>query len=58
MEVYSLGLGTNTPMPDPIPLDQCNGHGTHVTVSVEAAPQGPKLLICSMLGYNWSEPGQ
>ncbi|KAF8894316.1 pyrolysin [Gymnopilus junonius] len=24
--------GTNTPVPDPDPLDQCNGHGTHVGV--------------------------
>jgi subtilisin family serine protease len=26
-------LGTNTPVPDNDPLDQCAGHGTHVAVS-------------------------
>ncbi|KIP04605.1 hypothetical protein PHLGIDRAFT_492880 [Phlebiopsis gigantea 11061_1 CR5-6] len=30
--------GSNTPVPDPIPLDQCNGHGTHVTGIVGANP--------------------
>ena len=25
-------LGGNTPVPDSDPLDQCNGHGTHVAV--------------------------
>jgi hypothetical protein len=28
----SVNAGANTPVPDPNPLDQCNGHGTHVTV--------------------------
>lgn len=31
--------GTNTPMPDPDPLDQCNGHGTHVAVSYMSSCQ-------------------
>lgn len=26
--------GTNTPVPDKDPLDQCDGHGTHVAVSL------------------------
>ncbi|KAA1472916.1 subtilisin-like protease [Dentipellis sp. KUC8613] len=30
--------GTNTPIPDPDPLDQCNGHGTHVTGIIGADP--------------------
>ncbi|TDL26098.1 subtilisin-like protease [Rickenella mellea] len=30
--------GTNTPVPDPDPLDQCNGHGTHVAGIVGANP--------------------
>ncbi|EKM54703.1 uncharacterized protein PHACADRAFT_258717 [Phanerochaete carnosa HHB-10118-sp] len=30
--------GTNTPMPDPDPLDQCNGHGTHVAGIIGANP--------------------
>lgn len=30
--------GTNTPMPDPDPLDQCNGHGTHVAGIIGADP--------------------
>ncbi|KAJ3554568.1 hypothetical protein NM688_g3038 [Phlebia brevispora] len=30
--------GTNTPMPDPDPLDQCNGHGTHVAGIFGANP--------------------
>ena len=29
----TLLLGTNTPVPDNDPLDQCAGHGTHVAVS-------------------------
>jgi subtilisin family serine protease len=27
-------IGTNTPVPDADPLDKCNGHGTHVSVSI------------------------
>ncbi|KAH9484892.1 Minor extracellular protease vpr [Psilocybe cubensis] len=30
--------GTNTPVPDPDPLDQCNGHGTHVAGIIGANP--------------------
>ncbi|KAF8971231.1 subtilisin-like protease [Flammula alnicola] len=30
--------GENTPMPDPDPLDQCNGHGTHVGGIIGANP--------------------
>ncbi|KAF9547696.1 subtilisin-like protease [Agrocybe pediades] len=30
--------GTNTPMPDNDPLDQCNGHGTHVAGIIGANP--------------------
>ncbi|KAI0081943.1 subtilisin-like protease [Panus rudis PR-1116 ss-1] len=30
--------GSNTPMPDPDPLDQCNGHGTHVAGIIGADP--------------------
>ena len=29
----TLPLGTNNPVPDSDPLDQCVGHGTHVGVS-------------------------
>ena len=28
----NLSVGSNTPVPDDNPLDQCNGHGTHVAV--------------------------
>ncbi|KZT62014.1 subtilisin-like protease [Calocera cornea HHB12733] len=30
--------GTNLPMPDPDPLDQCEGHGTHVAGIIGANP--------------------
>ncbi|KAF8521827.1 subtilisin-like protease [Gautieria morchelliformis] len=30
--------GTNTPIPDSDPLDQCNGHGTHVAGIIGANP--------------------
>ncbi|KIJ56964.1 hypothetical protein M422DRAFT_238550 [Sphaerobolus stellatus SS14] len=30
--------GTNTPVPDSDPLDQCNGHGTHVAGIIGANP--------------------
>ncbi|EJU04161.1 subtilisin-like protease [Dacryopinax primogenitus] len=30
--------GTNTPMPDPDPLDQCAGHGSHVAGIIGANP--------------------
>ncbi|KAJ6498971.1 pyrolysin [Mycena sanguinolenta] len=30
--------GDNTPVPDPDPLDQCNGHGTHVAGIIGANP--------------------
>ncbi|KAJ7594531.1 subtilisin-like protease [Mycena floridula] len=30
--------GTNTPVPDPDPLDQCAGHGTHVAGIIGADP--------------------
>ncbi|RPD78695.1 subtilisin-like protease [Lentinus tigrinus ALCF2SS1-7] len=33
--------GTNTPMPDDDPLDQCNGHGTHVGGIIGADPNNP-----------------
>lgn len=33
--------GANTPQPDPIPLDQCNGHGTHVAGIIGANPGNP-----------------
>ncbi|KAH9892693.1 subtilisin-like protease [Cubamyces lactineus] len=32
---------SNTPVPDPIPLDQCNGHGTHVAGIIGANPDNP-----------------
>ncbi|KAI0335098.1 subtilisin-like protease [Cubamyces sp. BRFM 1775] len=31
----------NTPVPDPIPLDQCNGHGSHVAGIIGANPGNP-----------------
>ncbi|GJE92794.1 peptidase S8 family domain-containing protein [Phanerochaete sordida] len=33
--------GLNDPQPDPDPLDQCNGHGTHVTGIIGANPGNP-----------------
>ncbi|KAG5637467.1 hypothetical protein DXG03_004438, partial [Asterophora parasitica] len=33
--------GTNTPVPDPDPLDQCAGHGTHVAGIIGANPGNP-----------------
>ncbi|KAI0363362.1 subtilisin-like protease [Pilatotrama ljubarskyi] len=33
--------GANTPQPDPNPLDQCNGHGTHVAGIIGANPGNP-----------------
>ncbi|KIM45535.1 hypothetical protein M413DRAFT_343058 [Hebeloma cylindrosporum] len=33
--------GTNTPVPDSDPLDQCNGHGTHVAGIIGANPGNP-----------------
>ncbi|TCD66303.1 hypothetical protein EIP91_001549 [Steccherinum ochraceum] len=33
--------GANTPVPDPSPLDQCNGHGTHVAGIIGANPDNP-----------------
>ncbi|KAH8107723.1 subtilisin-like protease [Cristinia sonorae] len=33
--------GSNTPVPDPDPLDQCNGHGTHVAGIIGADPVNP-----------------
>ncbi|PPR04383.1 hypothetical protein CVT26_004221 [Gymnopilus dilepis] len=33
--------GTNTPVPDSDPLDQCNGHGTHVGGIIGANPGNP-----------------
>src|SRR4051794_23414539 len=30
--------GTNTPVPDGDPLDQCNGHGTHIAGIIGANP--------------------
>ncbi|KAF8187464.1 pyrolysin [Pholiota molesta] len=33
--------GTNTPIPDSDPLDQCNGHGTHVGGIIGANPGNP-----------------
>ncbi|KAI9067297.1 subtilisin-like protease [Trametes sanguinea] len=34
-------FSTNTPQPDPNPLDQCNGHGTHVAGIIGADPNNP-----------------
>lgn len=39
--LYSISLqhkGTNTPHPDSDPLDECNGHGTHVAGIIGANP--------------------
>ncbi|KAG6820281.1 hypothetical protein H0H93_002893 [Arthromyces matolae] len=33
--------GANTPVPDPDPLDQCAGHGTHVAGIIGANPGNP-----------------
>ncbi|CAK5265382.1 unnamed protein product [Mycena citricolor] len=33
--------GSNTPVPDPDPLDQCAGHGTHVAGIIGANPGNP-----------------
>ncbi|KAK7053264.1 hypothetical protein VNI00_003890 [Paramarasmius palmivorus] len=33
--------GTNTPIPDPDPFEQCYGHGTHVTGIIAADPSNP-----------------
>ncbi|EJF57652.1 subtilisin-like protease [Dichomitus squalens LYAD-421 SS1] len=33
--------GTNTPVPDSDPLDQCNGHGSHVAGIIGAEPVNP-----------------
>ncbi|KAI3609656.1 hypothetical protein WG66_001241 [Moniliophthora roreri] len=33
--------GTNTPVPDPDPFEQCYGHGTHVTGIIAADPSNP-----------------
>ncbi|KAF8754573.1 Subtilisin-like protein [Rhizoctonia solani] len=35
------GLQDSIPMPDPDPLDQCNGHGTHVAGIIGANPNNP-----------------
>ncbi|KAI0358577.1 subtilisin-like protease [Trametes cingulata] len=34
-------FSSNTPQPDPNPLDQCNGHGTHVAGIIGANPGNP-----------------
>ena len=36
--------GSNTPVPDNDPLDECNGHGTHVAVST--FPSNPLFPLC------------
>ncbi|KAK2464348.1 hypothetical protein APHAL10511_003805 [Amanita phalloides] len=36
--------GTNTPKPGPNPLDQCNGHGTHVAGIIGANPQNNRNI--------------
>ena len=48
-------VGTNTPVPDPDPLDQCRGHGTHVAVSKIT------FALCAakgFTGYYRSKPRQ
>ncbi|EMD33648.1 hypothetical protein CERSUDRAFT_159874 [Gelatoporia subvermispora B] len=37
-DAYTLDEGSNTPVPDDDPLDQCNGHGTHVSGILGANP--------------------
>lgn len=36
--MFSFCVGTNTPHPDSDPLDECNGHGTHVAGIIGANP--------------------
>ncbi|KAL2128468.1 hypothetical protein VTI74DRAFT_9137 [Chaetomium olivicolor] len=37
--------GANTPKPDPDPLDNCNGHGTHVAGIIAAQTNNPYGII-------------
>ncbi|KAK4041343.1 peptidase S8/S53 domain-containing protein [Parachaetomium inaequale] len=37
--------GANTPIPDPDPLDNCNGHGTHVAGIIAAQTNNPYGIV-------------
>ncbi|QRV93660.1 pyrolysin [Ceratobasidium sp. AG-Ba] len=40
-DAYTGNAGTPAPVPDNDPLDQCNGHGTHVAGIIGANPNNP-----------------
>lgn len=53
-----LLIGTNTPMPDSDPLDQCNGHGTHVGVrNVLQMRRYTSLITLTKKGIIGANPG-
>lgn len=56
ISMYSLSsAGSNTPVPDSDPLDQCNGHGTHVAVSAHSL-HGSDFPFTAYLRRESSEP--